>query len=73
MSTPTPSTDPFRGMSAEDAARARAYVLNQKAIQQKRQAAARLLLAPPGPAADVVAAWSPVRDALDAQKAGGAA
>lgn len=61
--------DPFRGMSPEDRARAQAYVTNQKAIQARREAAARALLAPAGPAAAVNAAWQPVRDALDAQKA----
>lgn len=61
--------DPFRGMSPEDRARAQAYVANQKAIQAKREAAARALLAPPGPAEAVKAAWQPVKDAQDAQQA----
>lgn len=66
-----PLNDPYAGMSAEDADRARLFVANQQAIQRKREAAARALLAPPGPAAAVKAAWRPVRDFLDAQKAGG--
>jgi len=61
--------DPFRGMSPEDRARAQAYVTNQKAIQAKREAAARRLLAPKGPAEAVKAAFQPVRDALDASRA----
>lgn len=61
--------DPFRGMSPEDRARAQAYVVNQRAIQARREAAARALRAAEGPANTVKAAWGPVRDALDAQKA----
>lgn len=61
--------DPYRGMSPEDRARAEAYAAEQRAIQTKREAAARALLAPPGPAKAVKDAWEPVRDALDAQKA----
>lgn len=67
MSTP----DPYAGMSPEDAERARAYVVNQKVIQAKREAAARALLAGPEPAASTKAAWRPIRDMLDAQKGGG--
>lgn len=61
--------DPFRGMSPEDRARAAAFQVNQRAIQAKREAAARALLAPAGPAAAVKVAWQPVKDALDAQQA----
>lgn len=61
--------DPYRGMSPEDRARAQAYVANQKAIQARREAAARALLAPAAPAAAVKAAWQPVKDAQDAQRA----
>lgn len=63
--------DPYAGMSPEDAARARANQENALAIQRKREDAARALLAPPGPAAAVKAAWRPVRDFLDAHKGGG--
>jgi hypothetical protein len=62
------TADPFRGMTPEDRARAQAYAANQKAIQARREAAARALLAPPGPAAAVKAAWQPVKDAQDAQE-----
>lgn len=65
----TAPTDPFRGMTPEDRARAVAYAAEQRAIQAKREAAARALLAPAGPAGAVKAAWQPVRDALDAQQA----
>ena len=61
--------DPFRGMSPEDRARAKAFQANQKAIQARREAAARAHRAPEGPANAVKAAWQPVKDALDAQKA----
>lgn len=63
--------DPYAGMTPEDAARARAHRENALAIQRKREAAARALLAPPGPANAVKAAWRPVRDFLDARRAGG--
>jgi hypothetical protein len=69
----TDGNDPYAGMSAEDADRARAFIQNQRAIQAKREAAARALLAPPGPAAEVKVAWRPIQDAIDAQKAGGGA
>lgn len=52
--------DPFRGMSAEDRARAKAFVDNQRTIAARREAAARRLLAPPGPAQAVREAWAPV-------------
>lgn len=61
--------DPFRGLSTDDRARAQAYVTNQAAIQRKREAAARALLAPAGPAKAVKDAWGPVRDALGARNA----
>jgi hypothetical protein len=65
----TAPTDLFRGMTPEDRARAVAYAAEQRAIQTKREAAARTLLAPAGPAEAVKAAWQPVKDALDAQQA----
>lgn len=61
--------DPYRGLSADDRARAQAHAASQRAIQTSREAAARRLLAPPGPAKAVKAAWEPVKDALDARKA----
>lgn len=61
--------DPYRGLSAEDRARAQAYAAEQRAIQVKREAAARALLAPAGPAKAVKDAWGPVKDALDARRA----
>lgn len=67
--TPGYPNDPFRGMDPEDRARAQAFVVNQRAIQVKREQAARALLAPAGPAAAVKAAFQPVRDALEAQQA----
>lgn len=70
MTAPIP-TNPFRGMSPEDAERAKAYVANQRAIHARRQAAAMALLAPPGPAAAVKALWGPVKDAIDARKDAG--
>lgn len=67
MSTP----DLYAGMSPEDAERARAYLANQVAIQQKREAHARALLAGPEPAASTKAAWRPINDLIDAKKAPG--
>lgn len=61
--------DPYRGMSADDRARAQAHTANQRAIQVKREAAARALLAPAAPAKAVKDAWGPVKDALDARQA----
>lgn len=63
--------DPWVGMTAEDALRARAFVANQRAIQAKRQAAARALLAPVGPALEVKAAWAPLQAFLDEKDGGG--
>lgn len=62
--------DPYRHMSPEDAARARAHREDLIRTQQKREQAARALL----PASDAEAkavkdAWGPLRDALDARKA----
>lgn len=67
MSTP----DPYAGMSPEDAERAKAHLANQVAIQRKREAHARALLAPPGPAASTKAGWRPIVDLIEAEKAGG--
>lgn len=64
----TAAEDPYVGMSPEDAARARAHLENQAAIQRKREDAARALLAPPGPAEAVKAAWRPLGQALEARK-----
>lgn len=61
--------DPYVGMTEADAARAFAHEQTQRTIQRKREAAAKALLAPPGPAAAVKAAWEPVRQAQDAAKA----
>ena len=61
--------DPYAGMTPEDVARTKAYAANQRAIQVKREAAARALLAPTGPADAVKAAWEPLRQALEARKA----
>lgn len=65
------TSDEFVGMTPEDEARARAYRAEQLAIQRKREAAARALLAPPGPAAAVRRAWAPLKAAVAARKAGG--
>lgn len=70
MTNANPS-DPWVGMTAEDAERARAFIANQRSIQAKRQAAARALLAPPGPALAVRAAWAPLQAFLDEQDTGG--
>lgn len=61
--------DPYEGMTPEDAARARAHHEDGLAIARKREQAARALLAPPGPAEAVKAAWAPVRHAVEARKA----
>ena len=63
------STDPYRGLSAEDRARAVAHNAERLAIQRAREEAARRLLAPAATAKAVKDAWGPVRDALEARKA----
>jgi len=63
--------DEFVGMTPEDEARARAYRAEQTRIQKARERAARALLAPPGPAQAVRAAWAPLKAALDEKRAGG--
>lgn len=63
--------DPYIGMTPEDRDRAEAHAANQRRIQEARQRAARALLAPPGPARDVKAAWAPLKAFLDEKKAGG--
>lgn len=61
--------DPYVGLSAEDRARAEAHAAEQLAIQRKREAAARRLLAPKANADAVKAAWKPVEQARDASRA----
>lgn len=68
----TNPADPFVGMTAEDAARARAFQDNQRAIQRRREAHARALLAPPGPAQAVREAWAPVTAPRPSRAPGGA-
>lgn len=62
------TTDPYRGMTPEDAARARQHYQDALKVQKAREAAARALLAPPGPAQAVRDAWQPIRDAQTAAK-----
>lgn len=63
--------DPYVGMTDEDRERAMAYRAEQIRLQEARQRAARALLAPPGPARAVRAAWAPLKAFLDEHKAGG--
>lgn len=70
-STPSNPNDPYVGMSDEDRARAIAFRSEQIRLQEARRKAARALLAPPGPALAVRAAWAPLRAFLDEHKAGG--
>lgn len=63
--------DPYVGLSDEDRARAVAHAANQRRIQEARVRAAKALLAPPGPARAVRAAWAPLKAAVDARRAAG--
>lgn len=51
-------------MTPEEDAQAKASDDNLAGIIAGRRRAARALLAPPGPAAAVKAAWAPVREAM---------
>lgn len=54
------TTDPYAGMTPNDAARARQAGLEGARIQKARERAARRLLAPPGPAKEVRLAFGPI-------------